>query len=140
MSSSLTLIKGISSSHKSRGFISRNNNSKGIKNSEYSINPGLTLIWMGILGVCFEVCVSVGWLRGCKITLHSHPPSPPYYLKHVRLSWKVEILCISTHTYTVSENIPFSTKAVLILLMSTFFCEKSAFIFAEMAALLKEIV
>ena len=32
-----------------------------------------------------------------------------------------------THTYVVSENIPFSTKAVLILLMSAVFLQKIAF-------------
>ena len=34
---------------------------------------------------------------------------------------------VSTHTYAVSENTHFSAKAFLILLMSTFFCKKSAF-------------
>ena len=34
---------------------------------------------------------------------------------------------ISTKKYVVSENRPFSTKALLILLMSGFFCKKSAF-------------
>ena len=29
--------------------------------------------------------------------------------------------------YVVSENIPFGTKTLLILLISTFFCKKSAF-------------
>ena len=37
---------------------------------------------------------------------------------------------MSTHTYIVSENIPFSTKALLILLMSAFFCKKPAFKFS----------
>ena len=36
-----------------------------------------------------------------------------------------EIWYVSTHTYAVSENIPFSTKTLLILLMSAFFCKKS---------------
>ena len=40
---------------------------------------------------------------------------------------KLEILYISTYTYVVSENIPFSTKALLILLISATFCKKSAF-------------
>ena len=31
------------------------------------------------------------------------------------------------HTYVGLENIPFSAKALLILLMSVFFCKKSAF-------------
>ena len=42
VSSSLASIKDISSLHKSSCFMSWNNNSKGNKNSEYSINPGLT--------------------------------------------------------------------------------------------------
>ena len=32
-----------------------------------------------------------------------------------------------THTYLVSENMPFSTKVLLILLMLTSFCKKSTF-------------
>ena len=42
VSSSLVLIKDISSLHKPSRFVSRNNNSEGNKNSEYSINLGLT--------------------------------------------------------------------------------------------------
>ena len=42
VSSSLALITDISLLHKSSCFMSQNNNSKGNKNSEYSINPGLT--------------------------------------------------------------------------------------------------
>ena len=42
VSSSLAIIKDISSLHKSSRFMSRNNNSKGKKNSDYSINLGLT--------------------------------------------------------------------------------------------------
>ena len=34
---------------------------------------------------------------------------------------------VSTYPYVVSENIPFSTKAFLILLMSAFFCKEIAF-------------
>ena len=41
VSSSLALIKDISSLHKSSRFMSWNNNSKGSRNSEYSINLGL---------------------------------------------------------------------------------------------------
>ena len=40
---------------------------------------------------------------------------------------KLEIWHVSTNTYVVSENIPFSTKAVLILLMSVFFGQNSTF-------------
>ena len=42
VSNSLALITDISLLHKSSRFMSWNNNSKGNKNSEYSINPGLT--------------------------------------------------------------------------------------------------
>ena len=42
VSSSLASIKDKSSLHKSSRFMSWNNNSKGNKNFEYSINPGLT--------------------------------------------------------------------------------------------------
>ena len=41
-SSSQALIIHISLLHKSSRFMSRNNNSKGNKNSEYSVNPGPT--------------------------------------------------------------------------------------------------
>ena len=64
----------------------------------------LTLIWVGFLGVRFEVG------EGGKIT------PPPMNLTRTY---------ISTHTYVVSENIPLSTKAILILMMSAFFCKKS---------------
>ena len=39
----------------------------------------------------------------------------------------LKVTHIHLHTYVVLENIPFSTKALLILLMSIFFCKKSAF-------------
>ena len=45
VSSSLALIKNIFSLHKSSPFTSRNNNSKGSKNSEYSFNPSLMASW-----------------------------------------------------------------------------------------------
>ena len=48
-------------------------------------------------------------------------------LKLVRIMLKLEIWHVSTNTYVVSENIPFSTKAVLILLMSIFFAQNSTF-------------
>ena len=37
---------------------------------------------------------------------------------------KLEIWYVSTDTYVASENIPLSTKAFLILLMSAFFLQK----------------
>ena len=44
-----------------------------------------------------------------------------------------------TQTYVVSENIPFNTKVLLILLMSEFFGKKSAFL-AIIVPLLKAIL
>ena len=44
-----------------------------------------------------------------------------------------------THTYLVSETIPFSIKPLLIFLMSAFFCKKSAFL-AKIVPLPKAIV
>ena len=41
--------------------------------------------------------------------------------------WKLQIWHVRTHTYIVLENIPFSTKVLLILLMSVYFCKKSVF-------------
>ena len=38
---------------------------------------------------------------------------------------KLEIWYVSTDTYVASENIPLSTKALLILLMSAFFFAKN---------------
>ena len=38
---------------------------------------------------------------------------------------KTSNLARTYNTYAVSENIPFSTKAPLILLMSAFYCKKS---------------
>ena len=57
----------------------------------------LSLIRVGFLGALFEV-------RGVDI-------------------WRLE----STHTYVVSEIIPFSIKVLLIFLMSAVFCKGSAF-------------
>ena len=47
---------------------------------------------------------------------------------------------MSTRTYIVSENIPYSIKTFLILLMSAFHCKKSVFFLANIALLLKAIV
>ena len=44
---------------------------------------------------------------------------------------------LSTNPNVVSENIPFSTSALLILLMLAFFCKKSAFYFAKTVPSLK---
>ena len=73
---------------------------------------------MGSLGVCFEV-----WEEG------NHPLSKTY---------KLEIRHVSTHMYiyVVSENVPFSPKALLILLIPAFF---NQLIFAKIVSLLKAI-
>ena len=47
---------------------------------------------------------------------------------------------VSTHTYVVLENIAFSTKALLILLMSAFFLQKNQRFLARIVPLLKAIV
>ena len=57
----------------------------------------------GLFGICFEV------ERGGKIT-----PS----------CLKLRIWHLSTDPYGVLEDIPFSIKTLLILLMSAFICEK----------------
>ena len=86
----------------------------------YFINPNLG----GLFRVCFEV---VG--AGGKIT------APCLKIVCIML----ETLHVSTDPYVVSENIPFSTKVLLILLMSSFCCEKLAFL-AKIILLLKAIV
>ena len=68
-----------------------------------------SLIWVGFLGVGLEVKGGGG---GGGI--------PPPSLKLVRI-------VVSTQIYLVSENIPFSCRALLIMVMSTFFCKKSFF-------------
>ena len=40
-------------------------------------------------------------------------------------TWNLDV---STYTYVVLENIPFSTKTPLILLTSAFFCKNSTFL------------
>ena len=53
-------------------------------------------------------------------------PLPIPYLKLVRIMLKTSNLARKyTRTYVVSENIPFSIKALLILLMSAFFGKNS---------------
>ena len=50
-----------------------------------------------------------------------------FTLNLLELCLNLKIWYVSTQTYVVSENIPFSTKTPFIFLMSTFFCKKSAF-------------
>ena len=45
----------------------------------------------------------------------------------LELCSKLQIWYVSTHTYVVLENIPFSTKTTLILLMSAFIIKNITF-------------
>ena len=92
----------------------------------------LSVIWVGFLGVLFEVCVC---LEGAQ-----HYPSPSPCLKLVRImleSWNLARKY--THPYVVSENIPYSTKVFLILLMPAFFSKNQRFL-AKIVPLHKAIV
>ena len=72
---------------------------------------------MAFLGVRFEVRAGGSKTTPC--------------LKLVRIMLESSNLAGKyTHTYLVSENIPFSIKALLILLMSAFFCKKIS-VFSE---------
>ena len=71
---------------------------------------------MGFLSVRFEV--RKGRKGGVKIT-----PCP----KLVRITIETWNLIRKYKHYVVSENNPFGTKILLILLMSVSFCKKSAF-------------
>ena len=74
---------------------------------------------MGFLGAPFEVGV------GGK----TNP-----WLKLIRMM--PEILFVSIHSYAVLENVVFSTKTPLILIMSVFFCKKNKHFVAKIAPLL----
>ena len=63
------------------------------------------------------------------------------------LSYKIENWYVSTETYVVPKNVPFTTRIPLILLISEFFCknqqflrQKSAIFEAKIITLLKPIV
>ena len=56
---------------------------------------------------------------------HTWPGAPSFYLEIVG--------------YVVSKNVPFSTNALLILVITAFFLQKSAFL-AKIVPLLKAIV
>ena len=78
----------------------------------------LTLIWVGFLRVRFEVRRGGGKITPC--------------LKLIRVmleSWN--LVRKYTYTYVVSENMPFGTKAFLILLMLTFFLQKISVFFGN---------
>ena len=88
----------------------------------FNVSELLTLIWVGLLWV---VCVWGGgwggWREGGW--------------------WGHEIWYVHTQPYVVSGNIPFTTKAVLILLMSaSFFFLQISFFFSKIIPLLKTIV
>ena len=80
---------------------------------ECVIHFDLTLIWMCFLEVQLEV-----WGGG-----NLHPLSK----NSLELCKKLEIWHISTHSYAVSEIIPFSTKALLKLLISAFLARNQRF-------------
>ena len=79
------------------------------------------------LGELFRVLFEIG----DKITPLSNTCSN--YPRNMEFGTKVH------HTYAISENIPFSTKALLLLLMATLFCKKSAFL-TKIVPFLKAIV
>ena len=85
--------------------------------SNTRIDPNFGGLFRGLFwGVCVFVplCVCVG--GGC-VKL----PLRPFCLK---LCLKLQIWHARTDKYLVSENIPFSTKVLLILLMLTFFLQQ----------------
>ena len=83
---------------------------------------GLTLIWVDFLGVRFE--------RG------GRAGEGGWGVKNPLLSYQK---LVNIHSYGVSENIPFSTKALLILMVSAFFTKNQHFV-AKIVFLLKAIV
>ena len=98
--------------------------------SNTRIDPNFGALFRGLFWcVCVCVCVCV---MGGGVKL-------PFIPSRLKLCWKLQIWHVKTHTYLVSENIPFSAKVLLILLMSAFFWNKSAF-FAKIVPLLKAIV
>ena len=91
--------------------------------SNTRIDPNFGGLFRGLFwGVCVfvPVCMCVCWGGGGCVKL----PLRPSCLK---LCLKLQISHVRTNKYLVSENIPFSTKVLLILLMLAFFCNKLAF-------------
>ena len=84
-----------------------------------SSNLSLTLIWVGFL----EVRLEAGVGRGREVKL---PPRP--CLKLVRIVLETSKLARNYTPIVVAENIAFSAWALLILLMSAFFCKKFSFL------------
>ena len=115
-------------------FINIGNNkiweSKNVLLLGITTDKDLTLIWVGFLGVRLEVG---GW-GGVKL--------PPSKTRHNNANYGSLTLQFCTHPYIVSENIPFNTKTLLILLMSAFlFCLQKINVFlVKIVPLLKPIV
>ena len=97
---------------------------------KFSWDGYLTLIWWGFLRVRFE-----GGRGEVKL-----PPPPTHAVKNLlELGQKLEIWRVSTHSYVVPEDIPFSTKVLLICLCQYFF-EKNQRFLAKIIPFLKAIV
>ena len=79
------------------------------------ICQNLTQACVDFLGVCFE------WVEGGGVITTT--PSP--CLNLLKICHELEIWYVSTHTYLVFKNVPFSTKALLILRMLAFFGKNS---------------
>ena len=99
---------------------------------KFSRDGYLTLIWGGFLRVGFE---------GEEGRLNCPPPPPPTHaVKNLlELGQKLEIWRVSTHSYVVPEDIPFSTKVLLICFCQYFF-EKNQRFLAKIIPFLKAIV
>ena len=87
----------------------------------------LTLIWVGFLRVRFEVG------GGGKITPHPSVKLVRIMLETSNLAPKCTNICSFT------KKIPFSAKAVLILLMPAFFCKNQRFL-VKIVLLLKAVM
>ena len=88
----------------------------------------VTLILVGFLGIHFEVCLGEWWV-------HLLPSVQNLF----QLCYNFENWYVSTNPYIFSENIPLITKALLILLMSSFIAKNQHF-FAKIVLLLKPMV
>lgn len=99
---------------------------------KFSRDGYLTLIWVGFLRVRFE-----GGRGEVKLPPpHTHTHAVKNLLE---LCQKLEIWRVSTHSYVVPEDIPCSTKVLLICLCQYFF-EKNQRFLAKIIPFLKAIV
>ena len=72
--------------------------------------------------------------------MHSKVPRPALpRLNLLESCQNLEIWYVYTHPYVVLENIPYSLKALIIVLLSSFFCKKTTFL-SKIVLLLKAIV